>query len=77
MWLFAEKKVNWKLVKKEKKIENFKKKKKKLGKKKMFLQKKKWNKKLKYEKIWELHLQNVTTIRKVWPENWHKIEKTG
>ena len=49
---------------------------KKIG-KKMFLQKKKWNKKLKYEKNWELHLQNVTTIQKVWPQNWHKIEKTG
>ena len=66
MWLFAEKKVNWKIVKKEKKIENFKKREKN-WKKKMFLQKKKWNKKLKYEKIWELHLQNVTTIQKVWP----------
>ena len=66
MWLFAEKKVNWKIVKKEKKIENFKKRKNN-WKKKMFLQKKKWNKKLKYEKIWELHLQNVTTIQKVWP----------
>ena len=66
MWLFAEKKVNWKIVKKEKKIENFKKRK-KIWKKKMFFQKKKWNKKLKYEKIWELHLQNVTTIQKVWP----------
>lgn len=67
MWLFAEKKVNWKLVKKEKKIENFKKRKKNWKKKKMFLQKKKWNKKLKYEKIRELHLQNVTKIQKVWP----------
>ena len=76
MWLFAEKKVNWRIVKKEKKIENFKKRKEN-WKKKMFFQKKKWNKKLKYEEIWELHLQNVTTIRKVWPENWHKIEKTG
>ena len=76
MWLFAEKKVNWKIVKKEKKIENFKKRKEN-WKKKMFFQKKKGNKKLKYEKIWELHLQNVTTIWKVWPENWHKIEKTG
>ena len=66
MWLFAEKKVNWKIVKKEKKIENFKKRKEN-WKKKMFIQKKKWNKKLKYEKIWELHLQNVTTIQKVWP----------
>ena len=48
MWLFAEKKVNWKIVKKEKKIENFKKRKEN-WKKKMFFQKKKWNKKLKYE----------------------------
>ena len=47
MWLFAEKKVNWKIVKKEKKIENFKKRKKKLGKKKCFFKKrnetKNWN----------------------------------
>ena len=46
MWLFAEKKVNWKIVKKEKKIENFKKRKKN-WKKKCFFKKrnetKNWN----------------------------------
>ena len=76
MWLFAEKKVNWKIVKKEKKIENFKRRKKKLE-KKCFFKKRNETKNWNMNKIWELHLQNVTTIRKVWPENWHKIEKTG
>ena len=46
MWLFAEKKVNWKIVKKEKKIENFKKRKEN-SKKKCFFKKrnetKNWN----------------------------------
>ena len=50
MWLFAEKKVNWKLVKKEKKIENFKKRKKKLGKKKNVSSKKEMKQKI---EIWK------------------------
>ena len=77
MWLFAEKKVNWKIVKKEKEIENFEKRKENWKKKKCFFKKRNETKNWNVKKIWELHLQNVTTIRKVWPENWHKIEKTG